>query len=115
MRTFDFKPDWLELNGFEGSIKLKVPHAKEKAGFLKALKFKFDPKTGEVSASEEITDTLVGMIELAEQMVLEVNLIKGEKIFTKEDLFYDDHGENFQPLIQEIGNVLINGFKPSKN
>jgi hypothetical protein len=89
MRTFDFKPEWLALNGFEGFIKLKVPHAKEKAGFLKALKFKFDPKTGEVSASEEISDTLIGMVELAEQMIIEVELSKGEKKFTKEDKLVD--------------------------
>jgi len=115
MRSFDFKPEFLELNGFEGCIKLKVPHAKEKAGFIKRLNFKFDPKSGEVSASEDISDMLVGMIEIAEEMILEANLTKGDKKFTKEDLFFDDHGVNFQPLLQEIGNVLINGFKPSKN
>jgi len=115
MRTFNFKPEWLALNGFEGHIKLKAPHAREKAGFLKALKFKFDPKTSEVSPSEEITDMIVGMVEIAEQMIVEADLEKDGKKFSKEDLFYTDHGINFDPLLQEVGNVIVNGFQPSKN
>ena len=115
MRTFEFKPEWLEKNGFEGSVKLKVPHYKEKIGFLKDLKFKFDMKTGEASANEDVIDMILVLAEISEKMIIEANLTKGEKKFTKEDLFYDDHGENFQELIQLTGNFIIEGFKPSKN
>lgn len=114
MRTIKLKPEFLAENGFEGHVEVKVPHAKEKAGFLKKLHFTLDPVTKEVNPTTDIADMLVGMIEIAEEMIISCQLKKGEKTFTKEDLFYDDHGENFQPLIQEIGNLIINGFGPSK-
>jgi hypothetical protein len=98
---------------FEGSVKLKVPHARDKIGFLKTLKFKFDAE-GKVQVSQDMTDMLSGMIDIAEEVILESTIKDKEsgKSFTKEDLFYDS---TFQELLGEVGKVVIEGMGPSKN
>lgn len=112
MRTMKFEPESINNEIFEGHVELKVPHARDRALVFKTLKFKMDSK-GEVVPNEDISEVMVGMIDLVEQYLIDVKIVRKEdgKEFNKEDVFYEPE---FQPLLSEIGNVCMSGFKPSK-
>jgi hypothetical protein len=96
-----------------GHIVLKVPHARDRALFIKKLNFKFD-RDMKVVPNEDLSEILVGMIDIAESLIESSQLERiedGSKI-SKEDLFYDP---TLQTIIQEVGTALMNGFTPSKN
>jgi hypothetical protein len=97
----------------EGSLTLKIPHAKDKIGFLKKLKFKFG-EGGKVEVNEDYADVLAGMIDIAEDIIIDAKLKDKEsgKEFVKDDLFYEPQ---FQELLGEVGKVVMEGMGPSKN
>lgn len=111
IREYTFTPKCFEGTELTGTITVKVPHAKEKAGFLKTLKYKLNAE-GQVEASQDLADMLVGMIEIAEQVILSADIKSGESVFTKDDIFYVDE---LSPIINEVGQLMMTGFKPSKN
>lgn len=115
MRTMKYIPTMCQddTSGYKGHVILKVPHARDKINFLKKLNYKFDSE-GKVTTSEDVTDMLMGMIDIAEDSILESHIVaKGEKKSLEvEDLFY---GSQFQELLGEIGRVILEGTTPSKN
>lgn len=111
LKEYTFTPKNLEGTEYSGTVTVKIPHAKEKAGFLKKLKYTLD-ENGQVVPNKDLSEMLIGMIEITEEMILKCDIKKGEELISKEDLFYID---DLSLVIQEIGQLIVSGFKPSKN
>lgn len=100
---------------YEGHLVLKVPHAIERANFMKRLNIIVPAGLEDVDAKlpENAIDMLPEMFKIAEETIQECHLksLDGEEI-TTEDLFYDP---DLQGVLTEVANKAISGFKPSKN
>jgi len=102
------------VSPFEGEIKVKVPKYKDRLKLLKECNFKMDDK-GEISKGTDQFDSVEKVVEIAESHILQVNVKHKEteeEFDSVEGLSYTQEGSE---LINDIGNMVLSGFKLGKN
>lgn len=113
MKEINYTPEKMP-EGFEGTIKIKVPLARDRLKFLKEVNFKMN-EAGEMDISIDDAEKISKMIEIASQYVIDCSIKhieSGTEFKTFEDLESDSDLTN---LCIEIGAKILGGFSLSKN
>jgi len=113
MKEINYTPEKMP-EGFEGTIKIKVPLARDRLKFLKEVNFKMN-EAGEMDISIDDAEKISKMIEIASQYVIEADIIHTETktaYKTFEDIESDS---DLMSLCIEVGAKILSGFKLSKN
>lgn len=107
-----FVPELVKSGMFEGHVLIKQINASQRAEFMD--KFNFEEKDGQMKSKDKLSAMQKVFIELCEQMVVGLQLKSkdGKEFVSVDDLYWE---EELYPMIQEIGQYIINPSPLAKN
>lgn len=105
-KVIEYKP---ETEGFEGYIKIDMPSYSERLKCLKDINFKV--KDGQVAASSDGIETLLGLLDVAKPRVKEISIKFNGETYTT----WDELDQNCGDLLNEIASLVMNGEKLGKS
>ncbi len=108
-----FVPELVRNGVFEGKVLIKQINASQRAEFMD--KFNFEEKDGQMKTKDKLSSMQKVFIDICKEMVVGIDLKRledGAVFKDPEDLQWED---DLYPMIQEIGQHVINPSPLVKN
>ena len=108
-----YVPKLVQEGLFSGHVLLKQVNSAQRAEFMD--KFNFEEKDGQMKAKDKLSAMQKVFIDICKDMVVGIDLKRAEDGFEFKDIEDLHWEEDLYPMIQDIGQHVINPAPLSKN